>query len=745
MARSKIGFHAAEPGNLAGWGDYINQLDAAGIPAVCMSVGGGGVGDIVARWDSGSQVGHVIGVRYMPPGGGQDVPPYGAEVLQAAADWWAWLNPLIGQEVRRHREKVWIVTGNELDKNQADWLGRFYVALANIMRAEGFKLCGLNFSTGEPETEHWETPGMLAYLRLCAQFPDFTAVGLHEYSLANDLITNQPWLIGRFQQLHGVCDARQIRRPTILITEFGWQSTAVPAPAAALAQLPQVAALYAANPNILGAGIWTLGNWGGCIPNCVQALIGPVRDYTQTAVFPDPPPLPPGGGDFKSVVFKIGQEHTLAEWQQIAALANAEYKRTQTASHNDLITMVAAGNSESYGVIFDPDLPSQMATIAAMEAAGLAYRLRYLRSFHFTHWPTNERRITQRFRANPENYIQFGFPGHEGADIAAATGSPVFAAAAGTVAEVHPNPAGHNYGIHIKINHSGAWQTTYAHLQAITAGIVPGTAVAGGQQIGRANNTGNSFGSHLHLTLKRIGQTYVDQCGVTWPANIHNPEPYLQQFEGVTWPAPVGCPSPEYDLANYVIGASDGRAIEVRHPGGSTETFQYQQANGWAYLVKNSQWEQLRIDPEFIWRGKDTSPGPAPQNAERPGAARWYWQQEPGQNAARWCRRFMRVGETWAGPGHYVQFYYKSDCANSAINSGNATNAATLVAHHDQLTWNGITLADVLEFRGAGQEIFFFARDWGMVAWVAPWGQSAVSELFQPGQRNLTRETGCFS
>jgi murein DD-endopeptidase MepM/ murein hydrolase activator NlpD len=125
-------------------------------------------------------------------------------------------------------------------------------------------------------------------------------------------------------------------------------------------------------------------------------------------------------------------------------------------------------------------------------------------SFKFQAWPTEFRSINQYFGANPQNYAQFGLPGHEGIDIMAPTGSKVFSVAPGTVKMVQADPAGHNYGKHIRIEHADGYETIYAHLQDVS--VRAGQAVEAGSLLGTADNTGNSFGSHLHLTLKHRGK-----------------------------------------------------------------------------------------------------------------------------------------------------------------------------------------------------------------------------------------------
>ncbi len=152
-------------------------------------------------------------------------------------------------------------------------------------------------------------------------------------------------------------------------------------------------------------------------------------------------------------------------------------------------------------------------------------------SFKFEAWPTEFRTITQYFGANPQNYAQFKLPGHEGLDIRAPQRSKIFAVAPGIVKMVHKNPNDHNYGVHVRISHDEGYETIYAHLDE--AHVKEGQPVKAGQVIGLADDTGNSFGSHLHLTLKKEGA----QQG-NWPANIIDPTPFMLPLMG--WDRPAG-------------------------------------------------------------------------------------------------------------------------------------------------------------------------------------------------------------
>ena len=195
------------------------------------------------------------------------------------------------------------------------------------------------------------------------------------------------------------------------------------------------------------------------------------------------------------------------------------------------------------------------------------------------------------------------------------------------------------------------------------------------------------------------------------------------------------------DMLDYLRG--DGCIYDVRHRDGSTETFQTQADGDLFWQVKNSQWEALAFDGNYIWRGVDTSPGPLH------GRNRAYIQWESGREMARWCPRYMAIGQTWHGFGHQVQFRYKDDCSLSPDNSGHATNVVTLVRHLPSLTFpGGFTVEDVIELRSGGtNETMIYARGYGLVGWRNDEGMgSEIVAVYGKGERgDLVRERcNCF-
>lgn len=109
-------------------------------------------------------------------------------------------------------------------------------------------------------------------------------------------------------------------------------------------------------------------------------------------------------------------------------------------------------------------------------------------------------RITSSFGWRTHPILRFARP-HNGIDIAAPWGAPIYAAADGVV-----EAAGWRggYGRQVRIAHGGTTATTYSHLSALA---VPASArVRRGQVIGYAGASGLATGPHLHFEVLRNGR-----------------------------------------------------------------------------------------------------------------------------------------------------------------------------------------------------------------------------------------------
>lgn len=112
--------------------------------------------------------------------------------------------------------------------------------------------------------------------------------------------------------------------------------------------------------------------------------------------------------------------------------------------------------------------------------------------------------ITSRFRTARR-------PRHNGVDIGAPAGTPIYASADGTVSDVKNScllgdrSCGGRYGNRVYLEHAGGYQTRYAHMSQGSVPVTVGQQVKQGDRIGTCNNTGDSRGNHLHFEIRKDG------------------------------------------------------------------------------------------------------------------------------------------------------------------------------------------------------------------------------------------------
>ncbi|MBQ9843966.1 MAG: peptidoglycan DD-metalloendopeptidase family protein [Oscillospiraceae bacterium] len=96
---------------------------------------------------------------------------------------------------------------------------------------------------------------------------------------------------------------------------------------------------------------------------------------------------------------------------------------------------------------------------------------------------------------------------HNGIDMAAPEGTPIYAAKGGQVSIAAYSASAGNY---VQINHGDGYRSVYMHMTGYT--VKPGQYVAQGQLIGYVGNTGASKGNHLHFGISLNG-SYVNPVG----------------------------------------------------------------------------------------------------------------------------------------------------------------------------------------------------------------------------------------
>jgi murein DD-endopeptidase MepM/ murein hydrolase activator NlpD len=181
--------------------------------------------------------------------------------------------------------------------------------------------------------------------------------------------------------------------------------------------------------------------------------------------------------------------------------------------------------------------------------------------------------VTQAYGIHKQWYIGFGLQGHEGLDIRALNATPVMAMADGVVSLVQPSPTSGPYGVQVRLKHpleQDEYTTVYAHFIKDSIRVALGEAVQAGKVLGLADNTGNSSGAHLHITLKHTGK------GSPWMhvSDIVNPTPYFPDlFPGKGWLVDVGGnlrsgPSEQDTILRWIAAGSQLQALDFGGEGG---------------------------------------------------------------------------------------------------------------------------------------------------------------------------------
>lgn len=120
-------------------------------------------------------------------------------------------------------------------------------------------------------------------------------------------------------------------------------------------------------------------------------------------------------------------------------------------------------------------------------------------------WPLKDPLVTQYFgntdfaRSNTQIYRGAG---HNGVDLRAQIGTPIYAALSGSIegtGNTDEAPGCYSYGKWVLIRHADGLSTLYAHLSIIK--VVTGQNVVTGDIIGLSGKTGYATGPHLHFTV----------------------------------------------------------------------------------------------------------------------------------------------------------------------------------------------------------------------------------------------------
>lgn len=131
-------------------------------------------------------------------------------------------------------------------------------------------------------------------------------------------------------------------------------------------------------------------------------------------------------------------------------------------------------------------------------------------------WPLENPQITQLFGANPDDYKQFGMPGHNGLDVWTGSKPPEIKPVIRSIV-ISAGWDQYGYGKLVVCEYKGV-RFYYAHLSEVLC--APGDELDETDILGIMGSTGNSTGPHLHLGFRKgTGGIY---------RGFFDPLPYLQ-------------------------------------------------------------------------------------------------------------------------------------------------------------------------------------------------------------------------
>lgn len=730
-------FHSGNGGNHNGLGTFLSALGSSKWP-VCIK----SVDDYGKCLEAINRGGYAV-FRFSTKGKGAevgydfDVPNYSLAPWTAAQIHWQRIKENLPPEF--DPDRTWIEPINEVDKNLSVWIGSFALELAARANADGYSVLMPAWASGEPEPEAWVD--MHEYLVHCAAYPRKMGVALHEYDLGIDgFDTAYPWHMGRFQWMFDYCDRNDIARPTTFITEWGWSMDNIGNLNAAIEQIDRATQFYGRFEEIQMLAIWALQDYNGKPVTGAQQLMVALTDW----VLANDPPVPVPDAPLDPAYFEQPSSGTLQERLWDFGMDLKAFDTNADSAIQD--RMALDGFFPSGEERWESWPEGQFAVRPAYHPLLDEDRVYYAKVGDWDNvaWidgPGEPIEIIDVVNQLPVNTDSQWYPYNTREELTIDTVVVHHSASSPTVsveaiARYHTSTRGWpGIAYHFCIEADGTIkQTQYVDTVSFHAGNANAYSIG----ICLIGNFTDAAPPAPQLDALIALVSYLSE-----PLMITDVIPHREVSQtscpGETWeswwpfafpdpPPPVGKP---VDLVEYMLPNRGGYGplFEMRRADGSQARHQTQAGPGGVFYITKgtggidgkSEWEELAYDDQYIWRGVDTSPG----------NGRYYVQYEPGQDMARWTKRYMSVGETWSGAGHQVQFYWKSNCLESSENSGPARNEITLVdANEDRITLSN------------GTESWVFTKGLGMTGWSSPWGSSEVSEIHTPGSRpDNVRET----
>ena len=720
--------HCGMGGNHNGLGAFLDQLVAAGFKPWLKSVDSyGPLIDATRRGGTGvfrlSTAGQGTGFDF-------DVPNYHGDPAAVATTHWAATRAKLPPEF--DKANVWLEVINEVDKNQAEFLGAFALYIARLANADGVKVLMFSFSSGEPEPEFWEEPNVLEYLRYCEENPSMAGVALHEYNYGHRPYAEvYPHHVGRFQWLYDACDRHGITRPRVAITEWGFSQDGVPTWEEGGAYARDCFGLYSRYA-IDGAALWCLQAWHANVPNQANAFMKKSMGPWMASVGPQAgdrnTPLDPAYFEpqqqqtLEQAIWEFGIANQAIDTNADAAIEKAigrdglfqigdeKWMRHEGESYATQPAYNAANGEKRVYWAKVPDWGSVRwtgepgPTEPPIDPPPVTDPLKGIKLGPLFHVPHV---ITSPFNAVRD----YGL--HEGIDVDIIGGppnsqEPVRCAYDGVVERV-ATATGAYYNYVIVRHVAGAeaaepgtvFKTWYAHNDALYVKV--GQVVSRGEPLAELGGTGGNWGEHSHLNLQLPGRGLPGYV----VADVIDPAPYYTTAIPVT----------KIDLLPYFLPRT-WEAWMLQTSWGPQEKVRgiHDQPARTFHHVKNSNWERLHYDASTIYRSVDTSPGP-----DATGKDRYYSIADGNLPYSKWLMRYGKPGD-WFERSPVVRFFYKDGCVPITAYTDHSWLNVVAIHKEYQFKLTGMVVRDVLELAwsqtrgGPPIERYWYAG--GLVGWM---------------------------
>ncbi|WP_423185616.1 M23 family metallopeptidase [Alishewanella sp. d11] len=146
---------------------------------------------------------------------------------------------------------------------------------------------------------------------------------------------------------------------------------------------------------------------------------------------------------------------------------------------------------------------------------------------------------------------------HNGIDLTAPKGTPIFAPADGVVEVVRRSNTG--YGNLLKIRHAFGFSSLYAHLDDFN--VTNGSFVHKGQKIATAGNTGSSTAPHLHYEIHFLDRSLNPQHFMEW--NSGNFDLLFEKERSIKWDSLVTMLQTKASTQLQLSSLKDAQSSEI--------------------------------------------------------------------------------------------------------------------------------------------------------------------------------------